>query len=260
LEFAVSSAYHRNLVRAVIQYTSWLVGLPLELLIIGALLRGPYRRFPLLLAFNIALFLTTVIEVSVNQAYFAGIRFTYSRATYYWVDEGIRQGLLFSVVLSWAYLATGNLRSRNLVRFAIIAGGVVLAATSFLIHHQFQSAAGVGHVGQWRWMTLWVRDMAFAAAILDLAVWTLLLASRHKDTQLLLLTGGLGIQFAGDAIGESLRSLFKSSAISPGDIVEVLTSLATYWIWWQALRRRVAVTTPAGVALPPQRDETGVAN
>ena len=160
--------------RAVIQYATWLVGLPLELLTIAALLRGSYRRFPLLLVYNVALFLTTVIEVSVNQAYFAGIRFAYSRATYYWVDEGIRQGLLFAVVLSWAYLATGNLRSRNLVRFAIIVGGVVLAGTSFLVHHAPLPAAAAG---QWRWMTLWVRDVAFAAAILDLAVWSLLLAS-----------------------------------------------------------------------------------
>jgi hypothetical protein len=245
-------------VRAVIQYATWLVGLPLELLVIGALLRGSYRRFPLLLIYNIALFLTTVIEVSVNQAYFAGIRFTYSRATYYWVDEGIRQGLLFAVVLGWAYLATGNLRSRNLVRFAIIAGGVILAATSFVIHHERLITPG----GHWRWMGLWVRDMAFAAAVLDLAVWALLLASRHKDTQLLLLTGALGIQFAGDAVGESLRALFKSSAVSPGDLVEVVTTLATLWIWWQALRRPVAlkVSARAAVAVPPRGDKTGVAN
>lgn len=244
--------------RAVIQYATWLVGLPLELLVIGALLRGSYRRFPLLLIYNVALFLTTVIEVSVNQAYFAGIRFTYSRATYYWVDEGIRQGLLFGVVLGWAYLATGNLRSRNLVRFAIIAGGVILAATSFVIHHERLIAPG----GHWRWMGLWVRDMAFAAAVLDLAVWALLLASRHKDTQLLLLTGALGIQFAGDAVGESLRALFKSSAVSPGDLVEVVTTLATLWIWWQALRRPVAlkVSARAAVAVPPRGDKTGVAN
>jgi hypothetical protein len=246
-------------VRAVIQYATWLVGLPLELLVIGALLRGSYRRFPLLLVYNVALFLTTVIEISVNQAYFAGIRFAYSRATYYWIDEGIRQGLLFSVVLSWAYLATGNLRSRNLVRFAIIAGGVILAGTSFLIHHEPLPANAAG---QWRWMTLWVRDMAFAAAILDLAVWALLLASRHKDSQLLLLTGALGIQFAGDAVGESLRALFKSAAISPGDLVEVVTTLATLWFWWQTLRRPVTLPAPvtAAVAVPPRGDKTGVAN
>ena len=240
------------------QYACWLIGLSLELLVIASLLRGGYRRFPLLLVYSVALFLTTVIEISVNQAYFSGTALAHSPATFYWVDEGIRQGLLFAVVLSWAYLATGNLQSRYLVRFALIAGGIVVAGSSFLIHHQDQLAAGIG---RWRWMTLWVRDVAFAAAILDLAVWVLLLAYRHKDPHLLLLTGGLGIQFTGDAIGESIRFLLRSPGLGPGEVMEMLASLATLWIWWQALRRPVSLKAPAGagVALPPRRDKTGVA-
>jgi hypothetical protein len=230
----------------------WVVGLPLELLIIAALLRGPYRRFPLLLLYSIALFLTTVIEISVNRAYFEGIRFGISRATYYWVDEGIREGLLFSVVLSFAYRATEKLQSRTLVRTALIAGGTIFAVASFFIHHQNHLAQGVGH---WRWMTLWVRDVAFASAIGDLAVWTLLIASRSRDAQLLLLTGGLGIQFTGIAIGESLRFLLPHFWLS-GSVVEVAASLAAMWIWWRALRS-APVPKPARVALSPRRDRTG---
>jgi hypothetical protein len=222
------------------------------LLIIAALLRGAYRRFPLLLLYSIALFLTTAIEISVNQAYFAGIRFGISRATYYWVDEGIREGLLFAMVLSFAYLATENLQSRTLVRAALIVGGVVFALASFLIHHQSQLAPGVGH---WRWMTLWVRDIAFASAIADFAVWTLLIASRRKDSQLLLLVAGLGVQFAGVAIGESLRFLFRRFYVL-GDLVEMLISLAGMWIWWRALRT-APVPQAARVALSPRRDRTG---
>jgi hypothetical protein len=245
--------------REVVQYAAWAIGLPLELLIIGVLLRGHYRRFPLVLVYSIALFLTTVIEISVNQAYFSGIRFSHSRATYYWVDEAIRQGLQFAVVLNLAYLATTNLRSRNLVRVALIAGGITIALASFLAHREGHLAA---EVGRWRWMTLWVRDIDFAAAILDLALWSFLLVFRPKGTQLLLmLSGGLGVQFAGEAIGESLRFLLRrwSLPFSPGDIVTVATSLAGLWIWWQVLRRPVSLTAPAGVALPPRRDETEVA-
>jgi len=247
-------------VRVVVQYASWLAGLPLELLIISTLLRGAYRRFPILLLYSIALFLTTVIEISVNQAFFAGIRLAHSRATYYWIDDGIRQGLLFAAVLSLVYLATDGFRSRNLVRLSLIAAGVALACGSFLVHHQGQMAAGVG---RWRWMTLWVRDMDFAAAVLDLGLWTLLLGSRYKDNQLLLISGGLGIKFAGEAIGQSLRFLFRNwnPSVSPGDVVLVGTSLAGLWILWQALRRPVALTAAkAGVAIPRRRDETGIAN
>jgi hypothetical protein len=241
--------------RALIQYVSWGVGLPLELLIIGALLRGPYRRFPLLLLYSVALFLTTVIEVSVNQGYFSGLRFAHSPATYYWVDEAIRQGLLFAVVLTLAYHATYQLRSRNLVRMAIIAGGIALAGISFLVHHQGQLPKGVG---RWHWMTLWVRDITFASAILDLAIWALLITTRNKDTQLLLLASGLGIQFTGDAIAESVRSLLGSLPLSPGDVLEVLTSLAALWIWWQALRSESVPRRRGEVARPPPRKGTGV--
>jgi hypothetical protein len=242
--------------QAVVQYVEWLIGLPLELLIIAALVRGPYRRFPFLLLYSVALFLTTVIEISVNQAYYAGIRFAHSRATYYWIDEGIRQSLLFATVLSLAYLATGNLRSRGLVRFFLVTGGIALAGTSFLIHHQHNLAAGVG---RWRWMTLWVRDMDFAAAVLDLAVWALLLGFRHKDIQLLLISGGLGIEFTGEAIGQSLRFLFPqwSSPVSPGNLVVVATSLAGFWVLWQALRP-APVPRGAEVALPPPQNGTSL--
>lgn len=247
--------------RAVVQYLLWLAGLPLELLIIGTLLRGAYRRFPILLLYSIALFLTTVVDISVNQAFFAGIRFAHSRATYYWIDDAIRQGLLFAVVFSLIYLAMQGLQSRNLVRLALIVGGVALACGSFFVHHQGQLGAGAG---RWRWMTLWVRDMDFAAAVLDLGLWMLLLASRQRDRQLLLLSGGLGVVFTGEAIGQSLRYLFKSwnLAVSPGDLVAVATSLAGFWILWQALRRPVSfpMRTSAAVAVPPGRDETGVAN
>jgi hypothetical protein len=238
--------------RAALQYASWLIGLPLELLIIGALLRGDYRRFPFLLLYSVALFLTTVIEISVNQAYFSGIRFAHSPATYYWLDEAVRQTLLFAVVISLTYLATSNLRSSRLVRAALIVGAIVLASVSLLVHYD-------SHLG--KWMTPWIRDIDFAAAFLDLGLWTLLLASRYKDTQLLMLSGALGIQFAGEAIAQSLRHLFQWS-LSPGDLVSVATSLAALWIMWQALRRPFSLTASAEarVALPPRRDETGVAN
>ena len=240
--------------RAALQYIGWAIGLPLELLIISALLRGAYRRFPFLLLYSIALFLTTVIEISVNQAYFSGIHFSHSPATYYWIDEAIRQALIFSVVISLTYLATSNLSSRRVVRIALIGGAIMLAVASFLVHYDYQALVG-------RWMTPWVRDIDFAAALLDLGLWTLLLASRHRDTQVLILSGALGIQFAGEAVAQSLRHLFQWS-LSPGDLVGLTTNLAGLWIMWQALRRPVASTVraSAAVAVPPGRDKTGVAS
>jgi hypothetical protein len=215
--------------RAVLYYASWSIGLPLELLIIGALVRGPYRRFPVVLLYSVVLFLTTIVDISVYFVYSTGGSLRYSLAHYYWIDEGLRMSLVFAVVISLLYLASEAMRPRALLRFALIGGGIFIAGASFLVHHQAHRVVG-------EWMTLWSRDLDFTAAILDLALWAILLATRYKDTQLLLLSGGLGIDFTGEAIGQALRNLFPWTPFSPGDFFVLLGFFACYWIWWQALR------------------------
>jgi hypothetical protein len=95
------------------------------------------------------------------------------------------------------------------------------------------------------WMTLWTRDLNFTSAILDLALWAMLLGSRKRETRLLLLSGGLGIQFTGEAIGQSVRE-WLPWAFSPGDVIISAASLACLWIWWQALRT-VPAADPASL-------------
>jgi hypothetical protein len=84
-------------------------------------------------------------------------------------------------------------------------------------------------------MTQWTRDLNFCAAILDLGLWALLIGSRKKDYKLLLVTGALGIQFAGGAIGQSLRDMSPGIVTVAGDFT-VIASLARVYIWWQAFR------------------------
>jgi hypothetical protein len=231
--------------RAALQYAGWLVGLPLELLIIAALVRGAYRRLPFLLLYCLALFLTTVVEISVNQAYYSGIHLGASRATYYWIDEAIRQLLIFAVVVSFIYLTTARFASRSLLRASLIIAAIAFAGGSFWLHYNGHAPRGE----KWTWMTLWVRDLDFSAAFLDLALWGLLLASRKRNLQLLMLAGGLGIQFTGEAIGQSLRYLVRLP-LSPGDVIGLVTNLAGLWIWWQALRTPVVSGGAPAVGLP----------
>jgi hypothetical protein len=223
--------------RFAIQVAGYLIGLPLEILIIAAMLRGPYRRFPVLFLYTIANFLTTLIEIPAYVAYYAGNAQDFrSRAWLYWLDEQILLTLIFLVVLSLIWHATGGLRSARLVRFWVIAGAVVFAAGSFLIHHKPDALAP----GQW--MTPWTRDLYFGSAILDLALWTLLIAAREKDRLILMLSGALGIQFTGEAIGGSIRTLslrptpISRGMVFGGDIVILLANLFCLYFWWQALR------------------------
>ncbi|PWU02150.1 MAG: hypothetical protein C5B51_21460 [Terriglobia bacterium] len=214
--------------RTALQYAGWFIGLPLELLIVAALAKGSYRRFPFILLYSLALFFTTVLEISVFQAYSTGRRLAHSRAFYYWLDEGIRQALVFAVVISLVYQASSTVRARLAVRLLLVCLALVFASMSFLVHYDADLVVG-------EWMTLWTRDLNFSSAFLDLGLWAMLLASRKKEPCLLLLSGALGIQFTGEAIGQSLRHLFPWE-LSPGDVLAMLANLACLWIWWQALR------------------------
>jgi len=209
--------------REALQYLSWLVGFPLNLLVIASLLRGAWRRFPFVLAYSLGLFFTTVVELAAHAGYLSGVRLSHSAAYYYWVDEGIRQGLLFTVVISLLYLATRGVPAAALLRAALIAGAILFAGTSFLIHHYHQTRLTA-------WMELWTRDLNFSSALLDLALWAILLATRRSDSEILLLSGALGIQFTGEAIGQTLRNQFQSITLL-ADVINIAANWACPFIW-----------------------------
>jgi hypothetical protein len=244
-------------VQFALQVCGYAVGLPLELLIIAALVRGPYKRFPVLFAYTIVSFLTTVVEIPAYIAHYRGGPTPRSRAAFYWFDEGILMVLLFLVVVTLIWHATANIRSRRPVRTVVIVGPLVFAAFSFLIHYT-PNAAGPGV-----WMTPWTRDCYFATAILDLGLWTMLIASREKDRLLLLLSGALGIQFTGEAIGGSIRLLAvaifgRTEQARPliviGNVLMVATNLLCMYIWWRALREAPA-DAPGACGLPEPGEE-----
>lgn len=233
-----------------LQVCGYAIGLPLELLVISALLHGPYKRFPILFAYTIVSFLTTVVEIPAyvahyvrippGVAYYLGAGLAQrSRASFYWFDEGVLMVLLFLVVVTLIWHATAQIRSRRLVRLALIVVPILAASVSFLIHYN-PNAPGPG-----QWMTPWTRDVNFGSAVLDLGLWTLLIASREKDRCLLLLSGALGIQFTGEAIGGSIRYLavanqgpsgHSGSLVLVGNVFMMAADLVCMYIWWQAFR------------------------
>jgi hypothetical protein len=147
--------------------------------------------------------------------------------------EGVAYALLLAVVVSMIYEATIQSGARRLLRSVLIAGALLLISISFLIHYDSKALLGV-------WVTPWTRDLKFCAAVLDLALWALLLAKRNPDTRLLVLTGGMGIMFAGDAIGESVRHIAIRSRSNPlfltGNAIAAFADLAFLFIWWRGFR------------------------
>ncbi|HTS32048.1 MAG TPA: hypothetical protein VMH81_39525 [Bryobacteraceae bacterium] len=221
--------------QSAVQVIVYLTGFVLELLAIAGMLRGPYRRYPFIFVYIIADFLTTVIEMKFDiSAYLGNKAAEPYLVTYYWIDEVILQVLVYSAVISLLYFATSTLRSRRILRLCVICFALLFAGISFVIYYRPRTIA----VGEW--MTPWSSNLNFCSAILDLALWALLIASREKDQRLLMLSGALGIQFTGEAIGHALRNLSRRNhstlMVSLGNAVAVLTYLAFLYILWQTFR------------------------
>src|SRR5712691_12388813 len=171
--------------RFAIQVCGWLIGLPLEILVIAALLRGGYRRFPLIFFYAILSFLATVVEIPSAWAYLngsqGGIKWL---AGYWWNDEAVFQFLNYLVVISLIYHATATLRSRRILRVSLFVGAVLFAGITFLLHYNPNGPKGA-------WMTPWTRDLNFCSAVLDMGLWALLISMKEKDYQVLMLRGAM---------------------------------------------------------------------
>ena len=230
--------------RFAIEVFGYTVGLPLEVLLVAALLRGAYVRFPFVFAYAVASLLAGAVEFPL---YLLGWTDRQSRNLYvraYWINEQILLGLLYCVVISLVYEATAATRSRRIVRSAVVAGALLFAAITFAVHFDNKIKFG-------EWMTPWTRELNFCAAVLDLGLWALLIGVRQKDRRLLMLTGALGILFSGEAIGESVRQLAQSAQSRPislfGSFVILLADQIFLYLWWQAFRKAPVrrTTSPA---------------
>lgn len=200
------------------------VGLILQMLLIAAMLRGAYRDYRVLFVYGIVLLVTTSIDVT---GFFAS-RYAAGLAAYYWIGDSTRQALLYVVVISLIFSASERSAKRVPVRRLLIGGSVLFAALSLYFTY---------NRGLDLWMTQFSRNVGFLAVILNLILWATLLKHRLPDQTLLLVSGGMGIQMAGKAIGHSLRQLRLT--VTTGDLVIVLSHLLCLYIWWQAFRRPV---------------------
>jgi len=232
-------------VQLAFQIGAYLVGLSLELAIMVVLLRGQWRRYPFALIYLIGEFLITVLEIEPSLGYYtATAAEKHAFAILYWVNERILHVLLFLLVISLVYRATAHLRPRRTLLLLVIAGTVMFAGITLLIHFD-------GSVRPGKWMTPWTRDMNFFAAVLDIGLWGVLIGSRQKNYKLLLVSGALGIQVTGEAIGQALRDMSESPLVATltGDFI-ILSNIACLYIWWQAFRLPVTAEGDARCATP----------
>ena len=208
----------------VVQWMFWAVGLGLQILLMLALSRGYWREFPVLFAYIVCLLGTTTAEILATI--FIG-RGSTQYKTYYWLAELIRQSVLFALVVSLAVHATPETRRTEMVGRWIALMGALIWFGSVITFYS-------GDLNLW--MTTVVRNLSFFTGILTLLVWFAYVSLRNRDTQRLMIAGGLGLQMTGEAIGQAFRQLNLSfGATLAGSIFIVLTHLVCLYIWWRAL-------------------------
>jgi hypothetical protein len=202
--------------------TTLVAGVGLQIMVLAALLRRGWRRFKGLFAYVVVLLLTTGIEA--EAFYNPDI---YSRMSgYYWANDAVRQVLIFFLVLS--LIRAGMVCDQGLLKGSRLLGPGVAAFSIISLYMTRDPEFGV-------WMTQLSRNLGFVAVVLNLALWAVLIRSQQRDRTLLMISGGMGIQMAGKAIGHSLRQVSQVTVL-PGDLIIVLSHLFCLYVWWQALR------------------------
>ena len=214
-----------------LQWTFWIVGLGLQYMVVAALLGGAWREYRTTFFYSCLLVVATLADIVMNAA--VG-KHTWPYIYYYWTAEVLRQTGLYAVVVSLVSHAIPSSRSDRL-RNALIRLLIVLAVIFWLGSFYILEVPKFS-----LWMSRVIRNLSFCSSIANLALWFVLIAAEKKETRLLMITGGLGLQMTGDAIGQSLRQVSRNTTW-PGDMVLVLTHFLCLYIWWQAFQQKPEV-------------------
>jgi hypothetical protein len=210
-----------------LQWLIFFVSLALQVFVIGLLRRGPYKDYPFVFVYSLVLIMTTVAD----GAAFAGL----AHMEYgFYRNEALRQLLLFTVVMSLMDRAIRERPYRGRMRVVLILSACIAVLISVQIHRE-------AHYHQYYlWATQVGRDLSFGSVVLTLLLWVTLISARRKDTQLLMVTGGLGLQFTGEAIGQSMRQLsvpHHHILLLAGNMVLTASHLMRLYVWSEAFRR-----------------------
>lgn len=212
-----------------LQIVGYIAAISLQVLILNAMRKGAWRRYPLLFVYVAFDLVTNVRDIQPRLTYdslSAAEKHRYIMV--YWWDERIIQALSFMLVISLIYRASTPTGPRRTLLLLLIGGSLLVALVSLAVYYDTTITTG-------KWMTRWTRNMNFFAAILDLGLWATLIRTREKDQRTLMIAGALGLQFTAGAIGQALRDI-SHSMVDVSSVMIVTANLICLYIWWQAFR------------------------
>jgi hypothetical protein len=198
------------------------IGIVGQLILLYLLLRGPFRNYYLI-------FIYTVVETLVTYAdkYARGLGSAQFRAVYYGT-ELLVDVLLFAVVILFTYqiMQESPLRAKVRKVLAAIAVGTMVLPLVLFSSKYFSRA----------WYDSTIQLFNFGAAIMNLGLWTAVIARKTRDRQLMLVCAGLGIAVAGNAALWGMRKLTSGEAQIIANLLIQIMYLIRIGIWCWAFR------------------------
>ena len=218
------------------------VSIAIQAAVIIFLLRGPFKRYPLLLVYCVSQLAATVTEEYVYRVF--GDANSLFR-TLYWTDEVTLDLLLFLLVITLTYRALeGNPMRTGMGRLLGAVLLIVLVVPFVLFGARRFSRA---------WFDSTSQLLNFGGALLNLGLWTALNGTRKRDPLLLQVSAGLGIAVTGAAIAFGLRRYTppRGTLQQLANLLKTLTYLASVAIWCWAFRPAAKKNPASPAAVTP---------
>lgn len=165
------------------------------------LLRGPFRQYPLLLAYCATELAILIGEgIVFNSAGVKSLAYRYA----YWSGDVLHDLMLFLLVIALTYrtLAGSPMRPATGRMLKIIA--VAAVVLPFVLYHPYFTGRWFRHTSQL---------LSLGAAFLNLLLWTATIGTKKRDPQLLMVSAGVGITVTGLAIAYGLLQFMSSDTV-----------------------------------------------
>jgi hypothetical protein len=209
------------------------IGTAASFLLVVFLLRSGFRRHLVLLAYALVHLASNAVEEWVYHD--QGIR-SIAYRNVYWTDEVVKNLLLFLLVIHMTYRASeGSPLRASAVRILSVVTAVAVLLPFLVFQPPYFTTP---------WFRHSIQLLEFCATIMNLVLWTVLIATRRRDPQLLTISAGLGVGTTGAAIAYGLREWFTGDARLLANLVGNLTYLGSTLIWCWAFRPKLLSSRP----------------
>jgi hypothetical protein len=225
-----------------------IVSAVVQILILVFLLQASFRKYFFLLTYVVLDLASSLSETVAGVLYKGWVQTSATLASegqklythLYWADEVVLDLLLFLMVIVLTYQALGESPMRPAA--GKLLGAVVLVVTllPFVLFHPTFTPWPKGS-----WFNSTSQLLNFGGAIMNLVLWTALIASKQRDPRLLTVSAGLGVAVTGTAISFGLQHMSSQGGLEVvSEMFQSLTHLGGLMIWCWAFRPMAKAAAP----------------